>query len=172
MLGFAIEQLLSGIEDAFGQCGIRLGQITNDSLAVLGALRRKSRSEQPAPSLVIVVAGSEGYSLQLLHEGNPWIYRYKGLAELPPEEQGGLLVRELLLTRNFLHSKLPDAALGRALLLVPEENVAAWKAWIERGLGLEAEVLGWSHLPARHGELPASWIELAPLLGAACREVA
>lgn len=171
LLGFAVEQLLAQLEDAFAGCRVHLGQVTNVSLALLGALATR---DPDAFSALVVVEG-DAYTVIFARGGEPVLYRYKSFAdELPEAARSGLVVRDLKLTRNFLDEHFPGTALGRVLLLAPPELEPAWLDRLEGGLEAQAAPLDGRHLPPLRVEEAAapSWRDMAPLLGAARTEVA
>jgi hypothetical protein len=206
LLGFAIEQLLAQLEDAFAGAGIRLGQITSVSLAVIGALdderlaaapelREPRRLPPPgaqpgdlelgrAAEPGFVAAGARfgalslveeaGYTLAFIRGGEPVLHRFKAVApNLPEAAWAGLVSRDLRLTRSFLSEHFPGSSLDWVLLSAPPELEAGWLARLADGLGCPARPLDGRHLPPLQiEEAAAPWREMAPLLGAARREVA
>ena len=173
LLGFAIEQLLAQIEDGFAAHGVRLGQISNASLSMLAALGplEKSRADELT---ALAVVDEHGYSLVFTRGGAPVLHRYKALSGGSVGGGGGLVTRDLKLTRNFLDEHLPGVPLARVLLAAPPEQVPVWIDLLADGLGEPAAALDGRHLPplrSEEGAVP-SWRELAPLLGAARQEVA
>ncbi len=171
LLGFAVEQLLSQVEDAFTAAGVRLGQVSNTSLSLLAAT-------DPAPAgafAALVLVEDEGYTLVFARGGEPVLHRYKGFTgALPEGSHGGFVGRDLKLTRNFLDEHFPGSALGSVLLLAPPELEPTWLDRLEEGLGAPASPLDGRHLPPLRAEDSAvpPWRDLAPMLGAARREVA
>ncbi|HEX5760034.1 MAG TPA: hypothetical protein VF121_12655 [Thermoanaerobaculia bacterium] len=173
LLGFALEQLLGQLEDAFAGAKVRIGQVTNASLALAAAL------EPPAGGGVdaLAVVEGEGYSLIFARAtargAEPLVHRYKGLGGGVPEgARTGLVARDLKLTANFLLEHLGGARLGRVVLAAPPEAEAVWLDRLREGLGVAAQPLDGRHLPpvVAEGE-SAPWRAMAPLLGAARREV-
>jgi hypothetical protein len=100
----------------------------------------------------------------------PLVHRFKSWEGLPEEDRGTLIERELRLTRVFLDENLPRAEIGRVVLAAPAHLETPWLEWLGDGLGRRAEPLRREHLPLA-GELPAAWREVAPMVGAAAREV-
>ena len=172
VLGFAVEQLLAQIEDAFAAHGVRLGQISNTSLSLLPALEGLRDGELTA----LAVVEDNGYSLVFSLGSEPVLHRYKGLTGgQPATGQGGLVVRDLKLTRNFLDEHFPAVPLARVLLVSAPEREPLWVDLLGEGLGEAAVPLDGRHLPPLRAEDPAVppvWRDLAPMLGAARREVA
>lgn len=170
LLGFAVEQLLSQVEDAFAAAGVRLGQVTNTSLSVLAAVT-------PAPAgafAALVLVGDEGYTLIFARGSEPVLHRYKGFTgNLPESARASFVGRDLRLTRNFLDEHFPGSSLGRVLLLAAPDLEPVWLDRLSEGLGITAAPLDGRHLPPLRAEeagVPA-WRALAPMLGAACQEV-
>ena len=171
LLGFAIEQLLAQIEDAFAAHGVRLGQISNASLSMLAALTSSRADELTALALV----EETGYSLAFVRGGAPVLHRFKAFAGgLPDGPRTGFVIRDLKLTRNFLDEQLPGVPLARVLLAAPPEHEPVWVDLLAEGLGEPAAPLDGRHLPplrAEEGTVPG-WRDLAPMLGAVRQEVA
>jgi hypothetical protein len=171
LIGFAVESLLAQVEDAFAAGGVRLGQISNASLSLLPALQNASAIGFTASVLV----EDEGYTLVFARAGEPVLHRYKGLTSgLPEEAQPGFIVRDLRLTRNFLDEHFPGASFRQVFLLAPPDAEPAWVDRLHAGLGQAALPLDGRYLPALRADEPnlPPWWELAPMLGAAAREVA
>jgi len=173
LLGFALEQLLSQLEDAFERAGVRIGQVTNSSLALLAALEPGAGGDVDA----LAVVEREGYSMVFSRAtargAEPLVHRYKGLGGGVPEgTRTGLVARDLKLTANFLVEHLGGARLGRVVLAAPPEAEPVWLDRLREGLGVPAQPLDGRHLPpvVAEGE-SAPWRAMAPLLGAARREV-
>ncbi len=190
LMGFAIEQLLAQIEDAFTAHGVRLGQISNVSLSLLDALgagdSRAPAASRPAMSqrgrssfLALTLVEDDGYTLILARKGEPVLHRYKamtagggGAADAAP---GGSVVRDLRLTRNFLDEHFPGSALETVLLLAPPALEPLWLDRLQQGLGRRAAAVDSAVLPALRSEAPQAlppWRELAPMIGAARRMIA
>jgi hypothetical protein len=181
LMGFGLEQLLAQLEDAFALAGVRIGQITNASLALVAALEPGDGGDLEALALV----EGDGYSLVFTRSSRepqlaratrgaePVLHRYKGLAGgVPDGGRGGLVARDLKLTANFLDEHLGGARLGRVVLVAPPEAESAWLDRLREGLGATVQPLDGRHLPpvVAEGE-SAPWRTMAPLLGAARREV-
>ena len=182
LMGFAIEQLLAQIEDAFTAHGVRLGQISNVSLSLLDALgteapRAPAASQRGRSSfLALTLVEDDGYTLILARRGEPMLHRYKatagGAADTAP---GGSVVRDLRLTRNFLDEHFPGSALETVLLLAPPPLEPLWLDRLQQGLGRRAAVVDSAVLPPLRSEAPSAlppWRELAPMIGAARRMIA
>jgi hypothetical protein len=179
LMGFAIEQLLAQLEEAFAKHGIRIGHISNVSLSVLDALQPAGASAAPrrnAPFTVLALAEEDGYALVFARRGEPVVHRYKGFTGSGAVETGpgGSVLRDLRLTRNFLEENFPGSPLESVLLLAPQTLAALWLDRLEQGLGRRAEPVDGGLLPPLRGEVPPQppWRELAPMIGAARRMIA
>lgn len=172
LLGFAVEQLLDQVEDAFSAAGVRLGRITSESLAALAAVSAAAGGGEELLALALVDRG--GYTLVFARHGLPVLHRYKGFAgSLPEGSREGLVARDLRLTRTFLDENLPGVGLERVLVAAPGHDRDRWCDRLADSLDTRAEPLGRQHLPAV--ELTAAsveWGRLAPLVGLVTQEVA
>lgn len=172
LMGFAIEQLLAQLEEAFAAHGVRLGHIGNVSLSLLDALQpTRGRS-----IMALALVEEDGYTLIFARHGEPVLHRYKGFGGAPGTDTGpgGSVLRDLRLTRNFLDENFPGSPLESVLLLAPRGLEDLWLDRLEQGLGRRAEPLDASFLPPLRGEGVAvpPWRDLAPMIGAARRTVA
>jgi hypothetical protein len=189
LMGFAIEQLLAQIEDAFTAHGVRLGQISNVSLSLLealGAADSRGATTRPAVSqrgrssfLALTLVEDDGYTLILARRGEPVLHRYKamaaGSAGAGDTAPGGSVVRDLRLTRNFLDEHFPGSSLETVLLLAPPPLQPLWLDRLQQGLGRRAAAVDGAVLPALRSEALSAlppWRELAPMIGAARRMIA
>ncbi len=199
LLGFALEPLLAQLEEVFAEAGIRLGQITSASLALIDALDEERVAETaemkptrrlppPGAAFEPLSAGDSererfgavslveegGYTLAFVRDGEPVLHRFKTVApNLPEAAWAGLVSRDLKLTRSFLDEHFPGSSLDWVVLSAPPELEAPWLARLAEGLGTAARPLDGRHLPPLQiEEAAAPWREMAPLLGAARREVA
>jgi hypothetical protein len=183
LLGFAVEQLLTQLEEAFAAAGVRIGQITNRSLATIAAVAgppAQSRDDEP-PALdgaplfwALLLVEEAGYTLAFVRGAEPVLHRFKGFAgSLPEAARASFVGRDLKLTRDFLDEQFPGSRLDRVVLVAPPEVEPPWLERLREGLGQGAAPLDGRHLPPLQAEgATAPWRELAPLLGAARREVA
>ena len=172
LLGFAVDQLLVQIEDAFAAAGVRLGEITNTSLALISALGE----EGPTPEFwALVLVEETGYTLAFVHGSEPVLLRFKAFTGTVPEAaRASLVSRDLKLTKNFLDEHFPGADLARVLLAAPEALEPIWLDRLSDGLGTPAAPLGAAHLPPLQMDVALGqpiWREVAPMLGAARLEV-
>jgi hypothetical protein len=194
LMGFAIEQLLAQIEDAFAAHGVRLGHIGNVSLSLLDAvapgpqqgagaahsLAAPVRGRSSASSfMALALVEEDGYTLIFARRGEPVLHRYKatgsGGADTAPGPAGASVVRDLRLTRNFLDEHFPGSALETVLLLAPSPLEAIWLDRLQQGLGRRAAVVNGAVLPPLRGEGVSAvppWREMAPMVGAARRMIA
>ncbi len=172
LMGFAIEQLLAQLEDAFIAHGVRLGQISNVSLSLLDALA----PTQGRSFMALTLVEEDGYTLIFARRGEPLLHRYKAMAGAATETApGGSLVRDLRLTRSFLDENFPGSALETVLLLAPPPVEAAWLDRLQQGLGRRAAAVNGALLPQLRLDGPAAappWRDLAPMIGAARRMIA
>lgn len=170
LLGFALESLVEQVEEAFDEAGIRLGHITNESLAALAAVAEAD----PSGGLNgVAVVSEDGYTLLFARGEEPLLYRYKGgLGDVAPAARPGLVVRDLRLTRSFLAEQLAGAEPGRVVLVSEPQVEAEWMAWLADGFGRSPERLAPAHLPSLQGAPNVDLAEMVPLLGAAAGEVA
>ncbi len=166
LLGFAIELLLTQIEEAFASAGVELGWITNTTLAVISGLESKVQAEHLAAVAVIL---PDAYTLCFFRQGEPFLYRYKALSE--ETAQAGSIQRDLRLTASFLREHFPKTPLRRLFLAAAPTDELPWRTWLADELDAVPEPLNATHLPLRRPEAGISWLELAPLLGAALFEV-
>lgn len=166
MIGFAIETLSSQLERALESAGVHVGRMTNDTLATLAALEH---GISPADLVALVAVYGDSYTLTFVRRGEPLLYRYKAMT--PTGIGGEVVARELRMTSSFLGEHFPDLAVARVILAAPEEQQAAWSAWLGAELEAEVESLGPEHLELTRIRPGTPWAEVAPLLGAARLEV-
>jgi len=193
LMGFAIEQLLAQLEDAFTAHGVRLGQISNVSLSLLDALQpaagakaqvwssavsggAASQARGRAAFMALTLVEDDGYALIFARRGEPVLHRYKAMSGAAADTSpGGAVVRDLRLTRNFLDEHFPGSTLETVLLLAPPPLQPLWLDRLQQGLGRRAAVVDGAVLPALRSEAPSAlppWRELAPMIGAARRMIA
>jgi hypothetical protein len=192
LMGFAIEQLLAQLEDAFAAQGVRLGQISNVSLSLLDALSAAPPKASAALATAALSTGvargrsaftalamvaDDGYALIFARRGEPVLHRYKATSGAAADTApGGSVVRDLRLTRNFLDEHFPGSALESVLLLAPPALEPVWLDRLQQGLGKRAAVVDAAVLPplrSEDGFTPVPpWREVAPMIGAARRMIA
>jgi hypothetical protein len=189
LMGFAIEQLLAQLEDAFAAQGVRLGQISNASLSLLDALSAAGPKAQAATAgaasqargrssfTALAMVADDGYALIFARRGEPVLHRYKATSGAAADTApGGSVVRDLRLTRNFLDEHFPGSALENVLLLAPPALEPVWLDRLQQGLGRRAALVDAAVLPplrSEDGFTPVPpWREVAPMIGAARRMIA
>lgn len=166
LLGFAIEVLMAQIEAAFAAAGVELGRITNTTLALISSLEHNLGAQDLA-ALITVQPGA--YTVCYFQAGEPLLYRYKTLPETthPPSS----VRRDLRLTSGFIHQHFPDRHLSRLYLAAKEESEETWLEWLSEEFEVVPEPLAFSHFDITRTQVGPTWMETAPLLGAACLEV-
>ncbi len=170
LTAFAAESLCGALERAFAERGIRLGQVTGSTQALLGALAWRGR----LPGLAAVaLVQPEGFALVFARDGEPVVWRQKSFTEgLADGDRARLLAAELKLTRTFLAERVGEEHPARVVLAAPSEVAPFWHDVIEAGLGAPPLALADAHLPLAGDGFGPAVVQLAPMLGAACREVA
>ena len=170
LMEFGIEQLLEQIEESFERCGIRLGHVTNRSLSLLTALRAALGGVGAA---AVALVAEDAYSLLIVARGEPVVHRFKAYhTDLPMEAMRRFVLRDLRLTRTFLAEKMGEVSIQRAVLVSPAESEETWSGWLGDVFETPVQRLTdeWPFLEqAAPGVAPH---QMAPLFGAACREVA
>ena len=174
LVAYGLEALLAQLEEAFAKAGVWLGRITSESLALLPAVG-EALAEAPLGALAVVRDG--GYTLLFTRRGEPVLYRFKSLDEIPSAASSrpgaSTVERDLRLTRAFVAEQLPDLAIGRVVVATADSNreeARAWQEWLAAGLGRAGEPLEALRLPLASAER-VGWMEVAPMLGAAREEV-
>lgn len=170
LVTFANGALCQLVEEAFSSCGIRVGQISGATLATLQALlRRDVRSGLFGFALV----DADGFQLVLVRDGVPVVWRQKGFTEgLSDADRARLLTAELRLTRTALDERFPGEALTELTLAAPRTVEPFWLEVLAQGLDSTATRLRLDHLGLAAEGVGDALAELAPLAGAASREVA
>ena len=170
LLGFGIRQLLDQFEDAFEAHGIRIGQLSSQSMALLTALAGTFAGVELAG---LAKVDEESYSLLIVTRGEPLLHRFKSFqSALPPDAIERMVLRDLKLTKTFLAEKMGGAVLHRMVLVSSGDDESAWSEWLERVFEVPVRLLI-KEWPLLTGEIPGvAANKIAPLLGAACQEVA
>jgi hypothetical protein len=169
LLAFALELLLTQLEEAFAAAGVTLGQIATGGLSLLGALRPPAGG---APHGLVVVADG-GYTVLFGRGEEPLLHRHKAAGgNLAPDTRRAMVGRDLRLTKSFLAEQLGGPPPERMVLAAPPDLASTWLGWLAEDLDQDVELLTPEHLPPVAGldELPLH--EVAPLVGALSREVA
>ena len=163
ILGFAIDLLLSQLESAFDAAGVNIGRINNESLSLANLV--VPEIERDDVSLVALVRPQD-YTLLLLYGTSPILYRHKAISPgVDHEVLGGLVRRELALTRGFLEQRASQTVINRAFVSATGEQSALWAEWMRDSLGCDAATL-----VEGAGRDVEPW-QLAPMVGTACEEV-
>ncbi len=165
LIGFAIERLLSQLEAAFLAAGIEIGRITNTTLAVAASVEH---TLDPSDLAGLVVLQPDAYTLSFLRHGEPLVYRYKAINEGVVSSS---VRRDLRLTTSFLQQHFAETPLHRVFLAAPREEEDIWLEWLYEELGVTPEPLAFEHFQIARTQVGPSWLETAPLLGAASLEV-
>lgn len=167
LVGFGLELLISQIEEAFEAAGVHIGSIINNTMAMTSSLTH-NLSEDGMAALVSVY--QDAYTLCYFRRDEPLLYRFKSITE------GQLLrtdavFRDLRLTTNFVHQHFADERLERLYLAAPTDDEVNWLAWMEDVFETRPEPLIFDHFLLNRTQVGPSWLETAPLLGAAGLEV-
>lgn len=170
LVGFGSELLLAQLENAFRGAGVRLGVITNVTLAVLAGLDRNVPAGQLA---ALVIAQHDSFTVSFFRSGEPVLYRFKGFTEEMPEPvRASSVRRDLRLTTSYVREHFSATALARVFLVASPELEDVWLSWLREELDAPPEALAFEHLPLVRTTAGPTWLETAQLLGAACLEVA
>jgi len=160
----------SAIEDGFARCGIRLGQLSGATLATLQALLR---SDADGALFGLALVDADGFSLVLVRAGVPVVWRQKSFTEgLSDADRARLLTSELRLTRTLLGERFPGETLAALYLAAPRAVEPFWLQVLAQGLDCQPARLRVEHLGLAAPGVGDAVVELAPLAGAASREVA
>jgi len=170
LLGIGLENQLAQIEASFAAAGVQIGTITNTTLALLSSLEEAVERQDLA---ALISTDGETYTLSYFHAGEPLIYRFKAFTKAMSAEVRELSVaRDLRLTGRFVRDRFSELSLQRVFLAAAAEVEEDWRRLIQTELGLPAEPLNLDLFPLVGAQVGASWLETAPLLGAARLEVA
>ncbi len=169
LLGYAMEQLVRQLEEAFAARGVRIGLVVNASLALCQALKQVAAT---AKRLGLVLAGKAGYSLVFTRGGEMTFHRFRAIGDLEAGNgDATLITRDLRLTRDFLVRETAEPLPDGFLIAAPPASEERWVEWVTRAFEVEASGLRPAHLPIR-GDVPQPRLpDIAPLLGAACHKV-
>ena len=158
------------IEDGFSRCGIRVGQLSGATLSTLQGL---NRSGAGGDLFGLALVDSDGFNLVLVRAGVPVVWRQKSFTEgLSDDDRSRLLTADLRLTRTFLGERFAGEPLAAVYLAAPRAVEPFWLEVLAQGLGIEPTRLRLEHLALVAEGFAESCVELAPLAGAASREVA
>ncbi len=166
LIGFAIELLISQIEDAFAAAGVEIGRIVNTTLALAASLDHTVAARDLAG---LVAVYPDAYTLSFFRRGEPLLYRYKATGETPAS--GSAVHRDLRLTDSFLRQHFPQTPITRMFLAAPQEQEVQWLEWLGDEVDAVPEPLAFEHFDLSRTQVGPTWLDAAPLLGAACLEV-
>ncbi|MFQ5350385.1 MAG: hypothetical protein ACE5EG_08080 [Thermoanaerobaculia bacterium] len=169
LLGYAMEQLLMQLEEAFDARGVRIGLVINSSLALCQALGRMAADGE---RVGFVLAGKAGYSLSFTRGGEMTFHRFRAIGDLEAGNGDATLVaRDLRLTRDFLARETDEPPPDGFVVAAPPAIEEHWREWVAAAFEVEASGLRSHHLPLL-GEVPQRRLaDIALLLGAACHKV-
>lgn len=169
LLAFAVDVLLEQLESAFESAGVKVGHVTSETLALMGALARR---EDRAHVELLSVVHTDGYTLTMLEEGRPVLHRYKVLdaGAVPADALERMVRRELQLTIGFLTDRVPGSRVDRAFLVSVPEHEAEWLSRLEDAVGEVVSIDG-AGLGV-HTSLDTPWHRVAPMVATALEEVA
>jgi hypothetical protein len=164
-IAFALDSLLAPLESAFEREGVRIGVVTNESLALAAALSADGLA-------LLLLADEHSYTVLVTRDGEVLLFRQKELGAPSLLDASGAVTRELRLTRTFLEERLPDRRLDAVFVSAPEAGL--WADLVSTALDVECAVVDATTLRDRVGELPAGFRfdREGALLGAALLEVA
>ena len=170
LVTLANEAVCSLIEDGFSRCGIRIGQLSGGTLSILQGLIRGTMDDG---LFGLALVEADGFSLVLVRAGMPVVWRQKIFTEgLSDADRARLMTSELRLTLTLLGERFPGEVLSAAYLAAPRAVEPFWLAVLAQGLDVQPTRLGVEHLALVAEGLGEAFSELAPLAGAASREVA
>lgn len=167
LIGFAIEILLEQIESAFTACGVQVGRITNNTIALLAGIAPLLR---PGELGALLAIHPDATSLAYVRDGEPLIYRFKSFSESPLDAMS--VERDLRLTLSFVRRQFPEVPIVRAFLATGPGAEQPWLEWVGDELGAPLEPLVYHHFSLLRARPATSWLHLGALLGAATLEVA
>ena len=169
LLGYAMDQLVRQLEEAFAARGVRIGLVVNASLSLSEALGRISADGE---RVGFVLAGKVGYSLAFTRGGEMTFHRFRAIGDLEAADGDAVLIsRDLRLTRDFLSRETDEPLPAGFVVAAPPAAEERWREWLTTAFEVEASGLRAQHLPIR-GDLPQQRLtDIALLLGAACHKV-
>lgn len=167
MIGFAIEALVAQLEEIFAEHGVRIGMVTNETLALMASLEH---TVAPGELASLVAVFDDAYSVSFFRDSEPMIYRYKAFTD--GGVYGDAVVRDLRMTGTFMRQHFAGLLPGRAFLAVAPELEEQWMHWIQDELEATPEPLAFEHFDLTRSRAGATWVRTAPMLGAASLEIA
>lgn len=170
LVTLANSALCAAIEDGFARSGIRLGQLSGATLATLQALLR---GDTAGALFGLALVDADGFSMVLVREGTPVVWRQKGFTEgLSDADRARMLTSELRLTRSLLTERFPGEELAALYLAAPRAVEPFWLQVLAQGLDCQPQRLRAEHLGLAATGVGDAFVELAPMAGAARREIA
>lgn len=167
LVGFAIELLIEQLEDAFAAAGVHIGCVINQTTGLVASLKH-NLSEDGLAALVAVYP--DAYTLTYFRRHEPLLYRFKSISGGQPLRSDAVS-RDLRLTTNFVAQHFADEPIEHLYLAAQAEEEVSWLAWIEDAFGMRPQPLVFDHFQLSRTQVGPSWLETAPLLGAAGLEV-
>lgn len=176
LLGFGIESLFGHLERSFRDAGVNVGRIANRGLSALGAV-----AAEDGVLTGLALASDAGYTMAFARGAEPVLHRFKPFSgDLPPDARAAAVRRDGRLTRTFLADHFPDTPLGEIVVAAPEGAAADWVSWLEEGFGRPVKRPGAAAVVPVRAERGATWedgsgpgwLDLLPLAGTVCQEVA
>lgn len=169
LVGFALETLVRQLETVFGGRGIHLGFVCNESLALLSGVQDALRDVALG---AVVNLSASGYSLIFVHRGEPILHRFKALPQLSGEAPpAGLVEKDLQLTNLYLRERLPEATVGRILLIGPRQLEAQWLDWLGSAFDLPVYAIRSENVPLTLTDDQTPLQDIVTMLGAARQEI-
>lgn len=167
LVGFAIEVLMAQIEAAFAAAGVKLGCIINNTLAMVTSLEHHV---SPHGLAGLVAVYPDAYTLCFFRHHEPVLYRFKSSADGQPIRAESVM-RDLRLTTHFVQQHFADGGLEHLFLAAHQDAETAWLGWLAEAFEARPEPLVFEHFQLTRTQVGPSWLETAPLLGAASLEV-
>jgi type IV pilus assembly protein PilM len=132
LLGYAMDQLLRQLEQAFAARGVRIGLMVNTSLALCQALARLSTGDD---RVGFVLTSKAGYSLAFTRGGSLTFHRFRAIGDLETGNGNDALIgRDLRLTREFLNRETSEHP-TEEFLIVAHQTLARMGGRSVRGRG-------------------------------------
>jgi len=174
---FANETLLSTVEGAFADAGIRIGWISGATAALHAGLAATlvpaaETSAGAASLLGLAHVDSDGFTLVVSRAGEPVAWRQKSFTEgLADADRERLLTAELRLTRTYLEARAVGGKMGAVFLAAPQAVEAFWMRVLSEGLTVEPLRLRAQHVGLEGGGEAVGDSGLLALAGAVAREL-
>ena len=140
LLGYAMDQLVRQLEEAFAARGVRIGLVVNASLALCRALGRQAGASE---RLGCVLAGKAGYSLFFTRDGEMTFHRFRAIGDLEAGNgDATLIARDLRLTRDFLGRETEERPPHGFVVAAPAAVEEHWLEWVSRAFEVDDARLG------------------------------